>query len=50
MNSLDDPVQWIYGEDGMDGMDGAFIEIQTIETFGDLGSLPISSQHILSTL
>jgi DNA-directed RNA polymerase II subunit RPB1 len=30
-NSLGDLVQWIYGEDGMDG---AFIEKQTIETFG----------------
>lgn len=30
-NSLGDLVQWVYGEDGMDG---AFIEKQTIETFG----------------
>jgi DNA-directed RNA polymerase II subunit RPB1 len=30
-NSSGDLVQWIYGEDGMDG---AFIEKQTIETFG----------------
>jgi DNA-directed RNA polymerase II subunit RPB1 len=30
-NSFGGLVQWIYGEDGMDG---AFIEKQTIETFG----------------
>jgi DNA-directed RNA polymerase II subunit RPB1 len=30
-NSLGDLIQWIYGEDGMDG---AYIEKQTIETFG----------------
>jgi DNA-directed RNA polymerase II subunit RPB1 len=30
-NSLGDLIQWIYGEEGMDG---AYIEKQTIETFG----------------